>query len=137
LKEERPMNGLTQIPFEQRFSSYVRSNRLDDLLRDSIDEVLADLLGRRAREAVYDYLERNCSFHRENISAHMPKFCELLEETFGKASKTIGRTIAKSLFEKLGWEFQDNPNLELFDYLDAANARIMKELIERAISSSP
>jgi len=137
LKEERPTNGLTQKPFEQRFSSYVRSNRVDDLLRDSIDEVLADLLGRQVREAVYDYLERNYSCRRENISAHLPKFLELLEEAFGKASKTIGRTIARRLFEKLGWEFQDTPNLELFDYLDAANARIMKELTERAISSSP
>jgi hypothetical protein len=131
------MNGLTQTPFEQGFSSYVRSNRLDDLLRDSIDEVLADLLGRQVREAVYDYLERNCSFHREDISAHLPKFLELLEETFGKASKTIGRTIARRLFQKFGWEFQDNPNLELFDYLDAAKARIMKEPTERKISSSP
>lgn len=137
MKEERPMNGLTQTPFEQRFSSYLRSNRLDDLLRDSIDEVLADLLGRQVREAVYDYLERNCSFHREDISTHLPKFLELLEETFGKASKTIGRTIARRLFKKLGWEFQDNPNLELFDYLDAAKARIMKEPTERKISSSP
>lgn len=135
--EKRPLNGPTRIaPFAQPFSSCVRSNTLDDLLRDSIDEVLGDLLGRRAREAVHDYLERNCSFGREDISKHLPKFFEFLEETFGRASKTIGRAIARSLFDKLGWEFQDNPNFEFFDYLEAARARMAREVIEWAKYSS-
>lgn len=135
LGEERPLNGLTQLSLTRTFSSYVRSIRLDNLLRDSIDEVLGDLMGRRAREGVYEYLEKNCSCHREQISEHLPKLFELLEETFGEASKTIGIEIAKRLFEKFGWEFQHKPNFEFFDYLEAARSKVARELVERAKSS--
>jgi hypothetical protein len=54
---------------ESPLSSFVRRHVVRDLDRDSdtlgtlivesIDETLSDLLGARAREAIYDYLERD------------------------------------------------------------------------------
>lgn len=127
------LNGPTQsVPFAHTSSSCAKSNTLDDLLRDSKDKVLNDLLGRQATEVVYDYFEKFCSCDREDISEHLPKFLELLEEIFGKASKTIGTAIARNLFEELGWEFLDNPAFEFFDYLQAASGL----LEQRAKSSS-
>lgn len=107
---------------------------LDDLLQQCIDEVLSDLLGTRAREAVYDHLERNHALSRTDIPRHMNKFMELLEETFGKGSKTIGKAIIKRLYEKLEWDFYDNPGYEFMDHLDAIRARIARTLIEHAKS---
>jgi hypothetical protein len=109
---------------------------LDDLLLQCIDEVLCDLLGTRAREAVYDHLERNHSLSRNDIPRHMNKFLELLEETFGKGSKTIGKSIIRRLYEKLEWSFYDNPGYEFMDHLDAIRARIAKTLVEHAKSCS-
>lgn len=109
---------------------------LDDLLLQCIDEVLSDLLGTRAREAVYDHLERNHALSRSDIPRHMNKFLELLEETFGKGSKTIGKSIIRRLYEKLEWSFYDNPGYEFMDHLDAIRARIAKTLVEHAKSCS-
>lgn len=120
------------MPITRTLSSYVRSIKLDNLLRDSIDEVLGGLMGRRAKEGVYEYLEKNCSCHREQISEHLPKLFELLEEMFGEASKIIGIEIAKKLFEKFGWEFQRKSNFGFFDYLEVARSKVARELVEWA-----
>jgi len=105
---------------------------LDDLLLLCIDEVLTDLLGKRTREAVYDCLERNYSLSRSDIPGHLNKFFELLEETFGKGSKTIGKLIIKRMFDKLEWKFEDIPGFEFMDYMEAIRRRIARVLIEHA-----
>ena len=108
---------------------------LDDLLQQCIDEVLSDLLGTRVREAIYDYLERNHGLSRSDIPRHMNKFCELLEEAFGKGSKTIGKAVIRRLYGKLEWNFYDTPGYEFMDYLDAIRARVARTLMEHAKSS--
>ena len=101
---------------------------VDDLLLLCMDEVLRELLGRRAGEAVYDHLERNHSLARTDIPKRMNKFLELLDETFGKGSRTIWKSIIRRMYDKLEWEFYDNPGFEFMDYLDAIRARIAKLL---------
>ena len=107
---------------------------VDDLLLLCIDEVLGDLLGTRAREAVYDCLERNYCLARGDVPKHVNKFLELLEETFGKGSKTIGKSIIRRMFDKLEWRFYDNPGYEFMDYLEAIRAEIAKVLISHGKS---
>jgi len=128
------MNGLalTDSPPESRISPSIGSKTLDDLISESIDEVLANLIGTKPKEAVYDYLERNHALSRDRIPKNLEKFVELLEGTFGKGSRTICRAVARRLFEKLGWEFNEIKGFELLDYIEAARARIARELIEQA-----
>ena len=109
---------------------------LDDLLLHCIDEVLADLLGRRAREAIYDCLERDHSLARSDIPKHMTLFLQLLDETFGKGSRTIWKSIIKRLYEKLEWKFYDNPGYEFIDYMEEIRAKVTKALIEHVKSCS-
>ena len=97
---------------------------IDALLLESMDEALTDLLGRRTREAVYDYLERNCLVARNEIPSQLDDFFKLLSETFGKGGSTIGKVIAKRLYAKLGWEFVDINSYELVDYVTAARRRL-------------
>lgn len=101
------------------------------LLLESIDEALTDLLGRKAREAVYDYLERNCLVARNELPARLEAFVTLLDDTFGKGSKTIGRVVAKRLHSKLEWEFVEVPGYGLVDYVEAVKARIGRELVKQ------
>lgn len=117
---------------EDLVGSSVDPKTLDELVFDSIDEVLTDLLGRKPKEAVYDYLERHYSLARDMIPKNLRKFIELLDMTFGRGSKTICKAIARRLFDKLGWEFTEIKGFELLDYLEAARARIARELIEKA-----
>ena len=132
------MNGLasTATSSESLSSPHNGLNTLDDLLLGSIDQVLLDLLGTKSREAVYDHLERNYSLAREKIPKDLDRFFALLEETFGKGSKTIGKAIIRKLFEKLGWEFGEIGGFDFFDYLEAVRARIARELVEHAKSAN-
>lgn len=110
----------------------VNAKTLNDTLSESIEEVLTDLLGRKARQAVYDYLARNCSVAKEEVPENMDKFFEVTEEAFGKGSRTIAKCIVKRLFKKLEWNFEDIPGFEFQDYLEMARARIARELVEKA-----
>jgi hypothetical protein len=134
----RALNGLVSTtPLPDDIHAQVTGPKtLDDLVLESVDEVLADLLGRKCKEAIYDHLERNYSIDRENIPKNLQKFFELLEETFGRGSKTIGKAVIRKLFEKLGWEFGEVGPFEFFDYLNAIRARIARELIEHAKSAN-
>ncbi len=105
---------------------------VDQLLLQSIDEVLLELLGRRARDAVYDHLERNQSLAKSEIPKHVNKFVQLLDETFGKGSKTICKSIIKRMYSKLEWKFSETQDYEFMDYLDAIRARTTRVLVERA-----
>jgi hypothetical protein len=102
---------------------------VDALLVESMHEALTDLLGRRAREAIYDHLERNRLIARNEIPDRLCDFLRLLDETFGKGSRTIGKVIARKLYAKLGWEFVEISSYGLEDYLEVARVRVGKGLI--------
>jgi len=104
---------------------------VDVLLGESMNEALTDLLGRRAREAIYDHLERNCLIARSEIPYRLGDFFRLLDETFGKGSKTIGRVIAKKLYAKLGWEFVEVSSYEPEDYFKVARNRLNRAVAAR------
>jgi hypothetical protein len=84
-------------------------------------------LGARAREAIYDYLERNCLLARNEIPSNLDAFVDVLDRTFGKGSLTIGRFVARKLFTKLDLEFTEIANFKLMDYLESARVMVRKE----------
>jgi len=106
-----------------------RTHNFGALLLESIDETLTDLLGRRTREAIYDHLERNHLVARNEIPDKLDALLELLDETFGRGSKTIGKAVARRLFTKLEWEFNEVPGYGLSDYVIAVKARIGREIV--------
>jgi hypothetical protein len=114
-----------------QYVSNAKVRSLDDLLL-CIDETLADLLGRRTRTAIYDYLERSYSLGRGDIPEHLDKFFGLMEETFGKGSRTIGRSIIRRMFCKLEWRFEDVPGFEFGDYMEAIRTRAARGLVGQA-----
>lgn len=105
---------------------------LDDLVSNSIDQVLGDVLGRKAKEAIYDYMERNYSTAREDLPKKIQNFITLMEEVCGTGSRTITRCILRRVWQQLGWEFAPMPGFEFQDYLDLARARISRELVQNA-----
>ena len=132
--EERALRaGLTTLRGNQGHCAGVpaHTDAFSALLLESIDEALTDLLGRRAREAVYDYLERNCLVARNELPTRLEAFLTLLDDTFGKGSKTIGRVVARRLYSKLEWEFIEVAGYELVDYVEAVKARISRELVKQ------
>jgi len=100
--------------------SELNAKEHDVLLVESIEQTLGDLLGRRAREAIYDYLERQCYMSRDEIPARLGEFCSILQSNFGKGGHTIQKTIAKRFYSKLEKPFVDIPGYTLTDYVQRA-----------------
>jgi hypothetical protein len=131
LPEERLVRSLVTDPLARNRGlptegMRTKTDSVDVLLLEAMDEALTDLLGTRTREAVYDYLERNCLIARNEIPKRMDDFFELLDETFGKGGSTIGKVIAKRLYAKLGWEFVEIQSYELMDYVRTVRGRLKK-----------
>ncbi len=78
------------------------SRSTDGLVLSVLDEVLADLLGRRVREAIYDYMAREHHIAKEELPNRLDEFSTILESTFGKGAQTIERRVARRLAEKMG-----------------------------------
>lgn len=98
---------------------------------------MTDLVGSRAREAIYDYMERKHSVGRKEIPEHLDRLFTLFEDTFGiGGKKVIGRIIAKKAYSKLGWEFESLPNLEFADYMERIKTKIASQALEQAKSST-
>ncbi len=124
---ESPPSGSTEKHIELP-RAYSGPNALTNLLSDSIGEALTDLLGSRAREAIYDHMERNHSVARNEIPAHLDDLFKLFGRYFGVGSKNvIGRVIARKVYSNLGWEFVSIPHFEFADYLEKIRTRIAKE----------
>jgi len=100
-----------------------RRSKFDYLLLESIDQAIADLLGRRARDTIYDHLATHYRYGREEIPDKMTEFHKFLQDMFGSGAKTLGRTIIRRMFDKLGYEYVNVPGFEFFDYLEALKSR--------------
>ena len=125
-----PPDGRINLP-----TKYGGPKALTNLLSDSISEALTDILGSRAREAVYDYMEREHSVGRNEIPEHLDSFFTLFEDTFGvEGKKVIGRMIAEKVYAKLDWQFESLPNLEFVDYLERIKTKINSEASEQVRS---
>ena len=113
-----------------------REDEFDYLLLESIDEALADLLGRRARDQIYDHLATRYRYGREEIPAKVPEFCGFLADFFASGSRTVERTILRRLSDRLGHEFVPVSGFDFSDYLAAFRARYKRDE-ERRRRTSP
>jgi len=120
-----PRSDLAEAREEPVVSIRVKGSELNNqpevLLTESIDQTLGDLLGYRAREAVYDHLERRCYMARDEIPRRLGEFCNVLDTNFGKGGHTIQRMIAKRFYAKLDRTFVELPGCTLADYVQKAS----------------
>lgn|GEM_PF-924867 len=97
------------------------------ILLDSTDTVLTEVLGCKVREALYDRLARQYFLAKQEIPANLDKISELLKGTFGKGAATLERRIASKVYVALGLKFVDVPNFGLQEHV---------ELIRRIVEQS-
>lgn len=93
-----------------------------DALSRSIEDTFRDLVGERAKNALFSQLERQ-GIRREEIPESLRKFETFLEHEVGRAGPVIGKQIAKRFYHELGLELFENPNLALSDYVHIAMQR--------------
>jgi hypothetical protein len=104
-----------------------QKNRFNYLLLESIDQAFADLLGRRSRDAIYDHLATHYRYGREEIPENIDEFYKFLQNMFGSGAATLGRTVIRRMFDKLGYEYVNVAGFQFFDYLEALKSRVNRD----------
>ena len=121
-QETHADSALRGLPKLAMLDRYGLSNGKDfnRIFLECVDESLADLLGTKVRDTAYLVFQRNYSIARNDIP-HLPsQFGSCLDQVFGVAGKTIGRTIARRLYSRLGLAFFEKPGYKFHDYIEAA-----------------
>jgi hypothetical protein len=105
-----------------------RGHRLEEALSEAIHECLKDILGGRAREAIYAFMEREYSVAGNELPKHLDELFTVFQQNFGvKAKDVIARAFAKKLYAKLDFEFHPIPKFEFADYLAMIKRRMAAE----------
>jgi len=136
------VQNLPKADRKAAFGGSFQASEFDYLLLESTDQALADLLGRRGRDQIFDHLATQYRYGREEIPLKICQFSEFLESLFSTSSPTVGRAIIRRLCDKLGYEFVPVPGFGFLDYLDALRARSerdveQRERVARATSFKP
>jgi hypothetical protein len=102
--------------------------RFDGIFLVSVDKVLNELFSSDVAKAIYEKLQRDYSTRRNEITEHPGDLLQLLEGTFGRGGKVVGRMIAEKIYRELGWQFDDSPRFGLLDYFEMVKSRFEEEL---------
>jgi hypothetical protein len=82
----------------------------DGTLRKAIDEAILGIFGQGVRETLYRSLEEKYSVTTEALPYRVKSLWEILEHAFGYVgSRTVGRSIARLFYSKLGLPFVAMP----------------------------
>jgi len=100
----------------------VKPQVFNQLLLEAIDDSLS-VLGEEPKGALYQYLATMHSLAREDIPEKLDEFSGGLKKALGGASSVIQRIILRKLFQKLGSNFRESPELEFVDHVKDARRR--------------
>ena len=103
-----------------------KTEKLDDLLVNVVDETLKQIFKETGAKVIYDYLENNSHLKREEIAEKPEVFSLGLQRLLGSATPVIERLILKNLYSRLELNFRERRGYEFSDYV--------KELRKGAIS---
>lgn len=92
---------------------------------EAIDDGLL-VLGEGGRFATYYQIEKRHGIKRDEIIDDLEGFHEALKGLFSTGAEIIERRIEKSLYEKLGLRFEENPNWTLINYVEYAKRNSAK-----------
>ena len=97
----------------------------NDVLVESIDETITDLLSRAVVDALYTHLQTNYSISRNELPCRLDTLTTTLQTVFGvRSSQTITKAMAKKFYLKLGLQFIDSPSGTLLEYVDEAKMKL-------------
>jgi len=93
-----------------------KQEEFEKLFMEAVDESLKSL-GESVRQMIFFHLENSYSIKRHDIPKKPEAFAEGLEKIFGKGASVLEKIIVKTLYSKLGLEFEDKKDFVFMDYL--------------------
>lgn len=99
-------------------------NDFDKMLVESIDEGIRSLFSQQVVDALRSNLKNKRAIAPDNLPAQLPTLHIVLGKYFGLGARTVERAIVRSLYSKLGLEFQTIEAYQLEDYVYNAKNRL-------------
>jgi hypothetical protein len=96
-----------------------RPAELDETLLQAVDDALL-VLGKSARVAIYECIEKSYQVRREEIPDKVLTFHRALQDLLGSGAKIMERRIARDLYSRLGLDFTEHHNWTLIDFMHHA-----------------
>jgi len=94
-------------------------------LNKAISETIGNVLGSNVLDTLYHVLEAKYSVTSEELPYRLDTMWEVLEHALGYvSSRTVGRSIAKLFYSKLGLDFVAYPQWRLQDYVEGAKKKL-------------
>jgi len=94
----------------------IKQEEFEKLFMEAVDEGLKSL-GESVRQMIFYHLENTYSVKRQDIPKKPEAFAEGLEKIFGKGASVLEKIIVKTLYSKLGLEYEDKKDFVFIDYL--------------------
>lgn len=113
----------------------------EKLFIEAVDEGL-EALGESGKHMIFFHLEKSYSIKRHEIPKKPEAFAEGLEKIFGAGASVLEKLIVKSLYSKLGLEYEDKESRPFAEYVKdvkdtkETNAKDEKENNTRHCSSN-
>ena len=94
-------------------------------LQKAIDEAILGVFGQGVRDTLYRILDEKYSVTTDELPYRLETMWEVLEKGLGQVtSRTVGRSIARLFYSKLGLPFVANPEWRLQDYVEEAKKKL-------------
>ena len=94
----------------------IKQEEFEKLFMEAVDESLKSL-GESVRQMIFFHLEKSYSIKRHDIPKKPEAFAEGLEKIFGVGALVLEKIIVKTLYSKLGLEYEDKKDFVFIDYL--------------------
>ena len=106
----------------------------NDLLVDSVDETISEVLGARVTRAFWYHYQAFLGITREEMPYRLDTLFASLKGTFGVGGETLGRMIVKKLYAKVNVPLELKPNHSLAEYVEELKQILAQDLM---ISTDP
>ena len=105
------------IRMTKRLLTVEKTGSLDALLLSVVDETMKQVFAEVGTKVIYDFLGNNSHLKREEIAEKPEVFSAGLERLMSSGAPVIENLILKSLYSKLGLEFEEKEGYEFSDYI--------------------
>jgi len=94
----------------------IKQEEFEKLFMEAVDVSLKSL-GESVRQMIFFHLEKSYSIKKHDIPKKPEAFAEGLEKIFGVGALVLEKIIVKTLYSKLGLEYEDKKDFVFMDYL--------------------
>ena len=88
----------------------------DQLLSESVDEVLTEVLGSKASSMFWHQWSISLGINRENLSNHLPKLFESIQAVFGAGYRSVGELAIRRAYAKANLPLDYSWNRPVLEY---------------------